>query len=340
MTGSRSFLTGCVAAFLMLVSMTGRGAGTTVASLACLEPRFDFGQVYPDMVAKHSFVLTNQCDRVVRILDIHSSCGCAKAVASSTNIAPGQVSLLEVEMNFKGRRGRQAKAIYVETDDPTNRIVRVEFNGVVIVPIEAQPEGVHFGTLATEGNAEREVLLTAVGTNQFRVTSLTASSSQFQASLDVVEAGKRYRLRISSPGPRSLGSTTSMVRVETDNPRMARLDIPVAAFVTGDIVPAPGTLLLVPSVTNEPRSAWVNLWSPSGKAFKITQVDLPGTGMTNTVRVLTPDRSRIEVKTWGALTNLDGKTIKVHTDLASMKEVMIPLRVIAAPATDQAPPAP
>lgn len=340
MTGSKSFLTGVVAVVSVLASLAGRGEGTNAASLACPESKFEFGQVYPGAVVKHRFVLTNQCDRPVRIQSVHTTCGCAQAVASSTNVAPGQIALLDVEMNFKGRRGHQSKAVYVETDDPVNRIIRVEFDGIVIVPIELQPEGIHFGTLATEGTAVREVLVTAVGTNEFRVKSVTASSTQVLASLETLEAGKRYRVKITSEGPRSLGSAMSTVRVETDNPLMTTLDIPVAAFVAGDIVPAPGTLLLIPSVTNEPRSSWVNLWSPSGKAFKITRVEMPGDGMTNTVRVLTPDRSRIEVKTWGALTELDGKTLRVHTDLASMKEVLIPLRVIAMPAKDQPPPGP
>ena len=302
---------------------------TNHPGVVCMDSDFDFGVVYPEAVVKHSYVMTNQGGRVVKIIAVRPSCGCTTAQVATNELAPGLATTVDVVLDFKGRRGRQNKSIYVETDDSENRIVRLGFNGVVMVPIEAQPEGVHFGTISSEGLLEREVLLTAVSTNTFKVLSVKSASPQVTVSFEPREAGKQYLLRIACPGARKLGTFMTAVEVETDHPQMKMLSIPVAGFVAGDIVPAPAELLLFPSATNEPKTVWVSLWSPAGKPFKVTKVELPGEGMTNAVISVKPDRCRLEIKTWGSLMGLDGKSIRIETDLDSLKELSIPLKVMA-----------
>lgn len=333
-------------AVALLAACVARGAvqpvagavATNTPALVCPVPRFDFGQVYPDTVVSHTFTLTNTGSRVVRILNVHATCGCSKAEVSSNAVAPSASVELKVEINLKGRRGRQDKAVYVRTDEPVNGgVMRLETVGTVIVPIEAQPEGVHFGTLGRDGSVEREVLLTAVGTNTFHVRSVTSSSTQILPRVETKEIGHKYVVKLVAEGPRTVGSMMASVRVETDHPRLAILDIPVAAFVTGDIVSAPGLLLLIPSPTNMVRSSWLNLWSPAGKSFSVTRVVLPGEGLTNTVTRMTPDRVRLEIKSWGSLTGVDGKPLRIETDLGSMKEVLIPVKVLPPPKDPAAP---
>jgi len=173
------------------------------------------------------------------------------------------------------------------------------------------------------------VLLTATGTNVFHVRSVTASSALVSAKWDTLEAGKRYRVTISSEGPRGFGSTMASVRVGTDHPRAEWVDIPVAAFVAGDIVAAPGVLLLIPTATNSVRTSRLTLWSPASKPFKVMKVECPGGGMTATVSAVSADRSLVDVKTWGSLAGKDGAALRIETDLATMKELRIPVRVLS-----------
>jgi hypothetical protein len=316
--------------FLYLgVMSAGCFAETHPPGVMCQNPSFDFGAVYPETVVTNAYVLTNKGPSVVKILAVRAGCGCTTAIAATNELAPGQATTVEAVINFKGRRGHQAKSIIVETDDPGNRLVRVAFSGEVIVPISVQPEGLHFGTMGEEGRLEREILLTAVPTNSFQVLSARSAAPQMTVTVEPREAGKKYLMKVVCDGPRKPGSFMTSVEVETDLPRMKRLSIPVAGFVAGDIVAAPASLLLVASGTNVPKTAWVNLWSPAGKPFNVLKVELPGEGMTNSVLTLSPDRSRLEVKTWGALTGLDGRAIRIETDLASMKELLIPVKVLS-----------
>ena len=308
-----------------------RGAEANVPSLVCLNPKFDFGEVYEDAAVKHQFILTNQGSRVLSIGRVHAACGCTKTMLTTNVVPPGMTAALGVEFDARKRRGHQSKAIYCDTDDPANRVIRMEISGVVIVPAAIQPEGINFGTVGTTEKLTREVFLVANGTNVFNVRTVNVSPPLFSATVETRMAGKSYVIKVSNDGGRSIGSSKASVRVETDHPLMGTIDIPVAAVVAGDIVPNPGTLLLIPAPTNTVRTSWLSLSSPPGKAFKVTYVECPVPCMTNIVKSLTPDRSRIEVKTWGPLTGLDGKCIRVGTDLPSMRELLIPVRVLSIP---------
>lgn len=322
-----------VAALTVVMGAGGfcvQGAEPSPGALVCSEARYKFGSVTPDAVIQHSFVLTNRGDRVVKITGVHATCGCTEAVVTTNEVAPGRTTDLVVKLTFKGRRGHLLKSVYVDTDDPANMALRLEVEGVVTVPIDAQPEGIHFGTVGVEGKVEREVLLTATGTNEFHIVSVTASSPQLLATCEVLEAGRRYRVRISSDGPRSPGSSMASVRVVTDSPRMETVDIPVAFFVAGDIVASPAVLLAIPTLSNEVRSARFTLWSPSSKSFKVTKVECPVDAMAATVNASVAGRVQVEVKTRGSLEEADGKSVRILTDLPSLKELLIPVRVLSA----------
>lgn len=309
----------------------GQEAGlTNRPAIVCLNPMLDFGAVYDDAVVQHSYVLTNQGTRKVKLTGVRASCGCTSVKLAADALAPGQATTMEAVINFKGRRGRQVKSIYAETDDPAAKLIRVEFSGVVVVPLECRPEGVHFGTVGAQERVEREVLITAVSNEPFKVLSAKSASAQVSASVETREEGKKYVVKVVCDGPRKLGSFMGTVEVTTDHPRMPLISIPVAGLVAGDIIPSPGTVVLIPSETNEVNTAWVTLWSPAGKPFKVMRVELPGGDMTNTVQVLRPDRTRLEILTRGLLTGLDGESIRVETDSATVKEVLIPLRVLSS----------
>jgi hypothetical protein len=323
------YLASVVALVMGWVGIYACGEGAPVTPVVCLQPTYDFGSVTPDSVVEHQFVLTNQGSRVVKIANVHVTCGCTRAAMTTNQVAAGGTAGLDVEITFKGRRGHLLKSIYVDTDDPDSQPLRLEITGTVLVPLEVQPEGIHFGTVGVDGTIEREVLLTATGTNMFQIRSVTSSSTLISAKWDALEEGKRYRVTISSEGPRAYGSTMASVRVETDHPQAERVDIPVAAFVAGDIVAAPGVLLLIPTETNSVRTSRLSLYSPSSKPFKVTKVECPGDGMTATASVISADRSLVEVKTWGALMGKDGTSLRVETDLSTMKELRIPVRVLS-----------
>ena len=299
-------------------------------ALICDPPSFDFGETYPDRLVTHTFVLKNTGTNVVQIRNVRSGCGCTTTMLATNRLAAGQAADLVANLVLKGRRGPQQKPIYVESDDPQCPRLRLDLVGTVVVPVEALPEGVHFGTLGREGNAEREVQLLARSNVTFQVKDVKSSSSQFTARVETQQPGKVYRIKIQSLGPRPLGTSQAAVQVETDCLAMPVVSIPVAVFVAGDIVSAPATLMLVQGPTNMARTYYVGLYSPAGKAFKILKVQSPSEAVECEPGSASADRQRLEIKVNGPLAGLDGKTLRIETDLDTMREVLVPLRVIGA----------
>lgn len=309
----------------------GQGAVTNRPALVCPEPAFNMGQVQPGFRTTHDFILTNQAaEGAVTITSVRAGCGCLATRLDTNVVAAGQAARLSVDVSLPGRSGSQRKAIYLQTDDPLAQVVRLEVSGTILSPVDVNPEGVHFGTLGSEGEVEKAVLLTAVGTNRFAVLSVSNAHASFAAVAETVETGRVYRIRIACKGPRSLGSATDGIQVETDLPGMPTMTIPVAVFTTADIVAAPASLMLLATGTNQPRTYFVTVYSPAGKPFGVTNLVAPGAlgcSLTN----MAPGRVRLEVKAGGALTGVDGAVLKLETDYASVPVVEIPLRVLTLP---------
>lgn len=309
------------------------GAGEAPAGprgLVCEQPVFEFGDSTPDQVITHTFVLRNAGADAVRILSVRSGCGCTTTTLSTNQVAPSQSAELLTHLDLKGRKGVQRKPIYVETDAPAGASLRLEMAGMVHPAIDLRPDGVHFGTLARDGVAERDVQMVARSNVTFHVKAVRSSSPGFSADAAAGD-GKTCKVTIRSLGPRSAGTRYATVQVETDLPEMPLVSIPVTVFVASDIVAAPAVLVLVQGATNETRTYYVGLSTPSGKPFKVPRIDLPRPDLECKAVLVAPDRQRLEIRVPGRLHGLDGTSIRIATDVETMPEVVVPLRVVAGP---------
>jgi hypothetical protein len=297
--------------------------------LTCVAPLRKFGNLGPEQMVTHAFVLTNASDRLVQIGAVRLGCGCLTSMLATNVVPAGGSTELAATMSLAGQKGYQRKTIYVESDAGNRAPLRLEFEGNVVPPIEVMPEGIHFGAQTADRELEREVMVVAMGSALFQVKKVSSSSPQFVADVETVEQGKRYRLKVKCKGGRSPGTTTASLRVETDHPAVPNLDVPVTVFVAGDIVTAPATLVVIESATNSPRAYHVIVYSPDKKPFKVEKVTAPRDDIETRVTTISPDRYRVELNIASQVWELNGKTLLIETDMASKKEVTIPLRVIS-----------
>ena len=203
--------------------------------------------------------------------------------------------------------------------------------------IEVQPEGIHFGTLGRDGEALRDVLLTARSNVTFAVNSVNTGASLFDAEVETREAGKVYWIHVKAKGPRPAGTSSAILQVVTDCPTTPSITIPLTVFTAGDIVAVPTQWLLVPSGTNEPpRQAHLALYSPSGKKFAVKSVESGAPSVQARLAKTVAGRVSIEVQTSGNLEDAVGKAIRIVTDLDTASEVLVPLNVSRPPSGDKA----
>lgn len=308
---------------------------TPDGSVVCEDPVFDFGEVLNDQPVNHAFRLKNRGPDRVRILNVRAGCGCMTALARTNSIAPGDTAEIGVVMDLKARKGPQRKAVYVETDSTATSRIRLEMRGTAVSEIDAEPAGVHFGTVAATGMVEREVMISGRSNTLFRVTGVESRSSLFSVAVETVDEGHRYRIRIQCMEPRAAGSWTTTLQVQTDHKVVRTIAIPVGVFVAGEVVAVPSTLYLVstPGGTNA-QLQFLTVYSPSGKPFKLGKIDVPSSELGVSFTNVVSDRHRIEVGARGSFAGLDGKVIRIATDVETVPEIQVPLRVVAGPGTD------
>jgi hypothetical protein len=96
------------------------------------QKEFDFGTIEQGQIAKHNFMLVNNGDDILKINDVHASCGCTAAKPDKNELAPGESTNIQVEFNSAGRMGKQEKMIYVKTNDPNNKEIVFKLIGNVL----------------------------------------------------------------------------------------------------------------------------------------------------------------------------------------------------------------
>ncbi|MBD5240041.1 MAG: DUF1573 domain-containing protein [Bacteroidales bacterium] len=93
----------------------------------------DFGAFSEDLGSVEAkFLLVNEADRPIRILEAQATCGCTVPYFTKDNIAPGDTASLTVTYLANGRPGKFSKNIYVKTSDAPSVRRTLTISGTVI----------------------------------------------------------------------------------------------------------------------------------------------------------------------------------------------------------------
>jgi uncharacterized cupredoxin-like copper-binding protein len=93
---------------------------------------YDFGTIEQGKIASHNFTLVNNGGDILKITDVHASCGCTAAKPDKDELAPGESTNIKVDFNSTGKMGKQEKFVYVKTNDPNNQELKFKLTGNVL----------------------------------------------------------------------------------------------------------------------------------------------------------------------------------------------------------------
>ena len=117
-----------LSAFFITVSL----AQTNVPKISVQPEEYNFGSIVQGDTVSHSFEIYNKGNAELRIVNVRASCGCTAATPAKTNLQPGDSTDLNVIFNSHGKMGMQNKIVYIKTNDPSNTVYSVRFNGNVV----------------------------------------------------------------------------------------------------------------------------------------------------------------------------------------------------------------
>jgi len=137
----------------------------------------DFGKVSVGKPITVSFAFTNVGDSDLEILKISSGCGCTKAEANQTRVAPGQSSTIEAIFNSTGFNGRIHKSISISTNDPARPTLGLSISGEVESLARFRPERLNFGSMKVNTTKTHLLQVIPIDPSTFEITKVTVQGT-------------------------------------------------------------------------------------------------------------------------------------------------------------------
>ena len=98
-------------------------------------------------------------------------------------------------------------------------------------PIHAQPGAIDFRTVPQGAEKEREILLAAFANRAFKVTGARSERRQVRVAVPDHAPGTAWRVLVSLPKGLAAGLVNDRVVIETDDPDVPQVVIPVTAEI-------------------------------------------------------------------------------------------------------------
>jgi hypothetical protein len=268
-------------------------AAPTPAAAPAPRVRFDakdwnFGKVAIGDVVTHVFKLTNAGSAPLVIQRVKPSCSCTAALASKSELAPGESGELKVEFNTAFKQGFHDVQIQVFTNDDLEKdlgegLTVLHLRGEVANFLSIEPPSLYYASPFVRGEAagERRVKVLPSGeVHEVHALSVEVTSPFFTVHTEPAERGafKGFEVVLDMKPDIPLGKVAASVLVKTDHPRQPLLTLPVSGVVNGKIAAFPERLLIFPPVGPgpAPKEPTIDLVRLAGKGpIPIEAVETP-----------------------------------------------------------------
>src|SRR5262249_24635156 len=249
---------GCAAASAALVTAPApAGAGAPPAPRAVAgAPRYSFGTRKQGAKVVHAVVVTNHGTTPLRITRIALSAPGMTARAEPV-IGPGTEEAITLEWDTAEVSRQVTGTATVVFDDPKEPELTLALSGTVRPPIEALPRAGFFIALFRDQRVERSITIINHQQRPLDLRPPEVSSRLFRASLSTRTPGEVYALTVTVPAGLPAGRYGEMISLDTDDPKVPRLQLPVNLLIKTDVYATPDHLdfgvVNVARLTADPR---------------------------------------------------------------------------------------
>lgn len=317
----------CALLPLFLVCSALAESTSGIARLVCADAVYNFGAMDNEKDPEHTFVLKNEGATPLKIDRMNGCCGVSLWLSQYT-ILPGSNATLKATLSLHGRSGPVQKSIYVQSNDPSNRIVQLQFVGNAIAAVDIQPGTVDFGAIDEDAKVEKTVTVVCQSNITFRVTNIVSMITNFHVAYAGM-IGNTHRVVLKTIPTLPFGWVQGDVTLLTDNPKYSRLAIHLNARVTSDIVFVPSEILLTGVKDKpEPVTRYVALRSRSGVPFKILSIVPPSPDVSVSSVPLESGGYRMELKNILPMDDINNEKLVIMTDHKTAKQIAIPFRIV------------
>ncbi len=218
-----------------------------VPRLRCDQPEYIAKNAWAGDKVEHDFVIANDGQAELQILNVRSTCGCTVAPDYDRTIAPGGTGRVRIILTTSANaKGRNAKQIHVDTNDPAAPEVVLTIGAELTPRLEVEPTaGASWGRINPDSSLVRRLTIRNRTDTPMRLAVLPpADGNPFRAELRETEPGRVAELTITAVPPFREGFNAAQIRLSTGLDDQPELVIPCSLFSPALVEVVPNRLLL------------------------------------------------------------------------------------------------
>lgn len=306
---------------VVLVGLLSAGAApASWADAMFKELSMDFGSVQRGPTLHHSFRVTNNTKENVHIAGVRVSCGCVSASATDNDLAPGQETTIEAQMDTRRFSGHKAVTVFVQFDRPQWEEVRLLVQANGRDDLVVTPDTLAFGRVHHGASPSASATVSFMGSG-WRVEDARAESNYVKVALKDLrrqEGEVAYEVVATLRPDTPVGKWYTDVWLKTNDGSRVRL--PLTVDVESALAVTPETVSL--GEVQVGKEAERRVIIRGAKPFRITAVKgedgalkvKDGTRESKAIHVLTLTLRPTETGEWS-------RKVRVVTDLDEDNEV-------------------
>ncbi|MCF6312858.1 MAG: DUF1573 domain-containing protein [Verrucomicrobiales bacterium] len=168
----------------------------------------------PDEEVLHaSFVMTNNSKQPVKITGLDTSCACLNVRSDKKILAPGEKAKIEADFSLSKLTGTSEKFVYVKTDHPDYKELRLSVRVSIEPLFEIEPKMLSWAV--GEESKEKVIKFKVSGDQAVNIVSVTSSKGSVSVIKKVIKPGKEYALVVKPES--TANATLGMIRIVTDS---------------------------------------------------------------------------------------------------------------------------
>ena len=249
------------------------------------ERQHDFGNVPRGAKVRHPFVLTNNTQTPISILNLRVSCGCTSGKASVAVVPPGKTGVIEAQMDTRNFVGRKATTLFVSVFNGTEEAeVALNVASTILSDIVLNPGGIDFGPIVRGQTPTLSLTIDRIGRPEWRVVKMVSASKVLTATLAetqrAADGAVSYRLDVSIKPGAPAGFVRDEIQLVTNDSESRGFPVLVTAEVRGDLSASPNVLAL--GVSGTSQAVQGRFIVRASKPFRVVKIEGPGDGYTAT----------------------------------------------------------
>lgn len=231
---------------LLTLAVSSAALSQTGPSLTIEEPVKDVGIVESGATVTHTFMLRNDGDGLLEILEVDPDCGCT-VVEFDRYIQPGKSGRITAAVDVSTFFGPIAKYLVVFTNDPASPEVSLAIKVEVRPRVQVHPGYVRFLSVVGDEAQRADQTVWASDIEGFEIK--TARSPYRFVSVTAREAeenerrsegrGRQWLIEVQLAPNAPVGPMADHIELETNHPDKPLVRVPVSGFVRPILAASP-----------------------------------------------------------------------------------------------------